>query len=105
MITVSFTKTSQLLTSFELKGHSGFAQSGSDIVCASVSSAAYMTANTLTEIIGLNADITVDEGFMQVKLTKENALKAQDILRGFELHITELSKQYPKNINVIYSEV
>ncbi len=105
MITVSFTENSQLLTSFELRGHSGFAESGSDIVCASVSSAAYMTANALTEIIGLDADISVDDAFLKVKLTKENALKAQDILRGFELHITELSKQYPKNINVIYSEV
>ena len=105
MINICFIKDENLIVGFEIKGHSGYSDEGSDIVCASVSSAAYMTANTITEILGLSADISVDEGYMMMKLTSQNALKAQDILRGFELHVTELSKQYQINITVNYSEV
>ena len=105
MINICFIKKQNSLVGFELKGHSGYAEHGSDIVCASVSSAAYMTANTITEIIGVSADISVDDGYMKMKLTSQNALKAQDILRGFELHINELSQQYPINIKVQFSEV
>ena len=105
MIRIRFIKHQNFLEGFELKGHSGYAENGSDIVCASVSSAAYMTANTITEILGLGADISVSDGYMMMKLTSQDALKAQDILRGYELHVTELSKQYQINITVNYSEV
>lgn len=105
MIKIRFIKCQNSLIGFKLWGHSGYAERGSDIVCASVSSAAYMTANTITEILGLSADISVDDGYMMMKLTSQDALKAQDILRGFELHVTELSKQYQINIKVNYSEV
>ena len=39
--------------SFTIKGHSGFSEEGSDIVCAAVSSAAIMSVNTITEILGV----------------------------------------------------
>lgn len=105
MINIRFIKKENLITGFDIKGHSDYAKEGSDIVCASVSSAAYMTANTITEIIGVSADIEVNDGYMMMKLTSHDALKAQDILKGFELHMTELSKQYQINIKVNYSEV
>ena len=105
MINIRFIKEQNLLTGFIIEGHSGYAEQGSDIVCASVSSAAYMTANTITDVLGLDADIAVDDGYMKMKLTSQNALKAQDILKGFELHITELSQQYQINIKVEFSEV
>ena len=105
MIKICFIKDKNLITGFEMNGHSGYSEQGSDIVCASVSSAAYMTANTVTDVIGLSADISVDDGYMMMKLTSHDAMKAQDILRGFELHINELSQQYPINIKVNFSEV
>ena len=105
MINICFIKDKNLLLGFEMNGHSGYAEQGSDIVCASVSSAAYMTANTITEIIGVPAYIEVNDGYMMMKLTSHDALKAQDILRGLELHINELSQQYQINITVNYPEV
>ena len=38
---------------FIIKGHSGYGEQGGDIVCAAVSSAAYMVINTITDIFGL----------------------------------------------------
>ena len=65
-----------------------------------------MVANTITEIMGVGADITVDDnGSMTLYVTEKNAHKTKDILQGLELHLTELSKQYPKNVTITITEV
>ena len=94
MITVSFYVKKETV-GFELSGHSGYAEEGSDIVCAAVSSCAYMTANTLTEILGLNPEIEVSDGYMKLILSDSDALKAQNIMNGFRLHINALADEYP----------
>ena len=45
-----FANADGALLGFSVLGHSGLAQEGEDILCAAVSSAAYMTANTVLEI-------------------------------------------------------
>ncbi|MBQ8001593.1 MAG: ribosomal-processing cysteine protease Prp [Ruminococcus sp.] len=102
MTAVCFITSEELIIGFELKGHSDYAEEGSDIVCAAVSSAAYMTANTITDILCLEAEATADDGYMMMRLSSQDALKAQDILRGFELHMKELSQQYQNNIKVVF---
>lgn len=90
---------------FCMQGHSS--KSGDDeqgrLVCAAVSSAAYMAANTITEIIGDSADITVEEAKFELAITAPSE-ETLAVLAGLKLHLTELMDQYPKNINVI-SEV
>ena len=99
MIRVRFQTADGLLSGFHLSGHAGAGEYGQDIVCAAVSSAAYMTANTITEIVGATADITVDDGLMNLTVT--NRLKeCQDILSGFQLHIQAMAEQYPKRIQL-----
>ncbi len=105
MIKVSFALSNDFITGFTLEGHSGAGSEGNDIVCAAVSSAAYMTVNTITDILGLNPDIEVYDGFMAIKLSSAEFKKAQDILCGFRLHLTALSEQYQENITVKISEV
>ena len=51
MITVQFYSQAGLLTGFSLDGHAGRGEEGEDLLCASVSSAAYMTANTITDVM------------------------------------------------------
>lgn len=86
--------------SFKINGHSGSAESGQDIVCAAVSSAAYMAVNTITEILGEKVEASVRDGYMKVTLCSGTDA-AKDILRGLELHISELSKDYPDFIKII----
>ncbi len=95
-----------VLSGFNSKGHSGYSDAGSDIVCAAVSSVAYMVANTLTEVMHINADIKVDDsGEMTVIVSEKDAINSQDILKGLRLHIEELSLQYPKNVTITITEV
>ncbi len=86
---------------FSFEGHAGYAAHGSDIVCAAISSVAYMTANTIIEIMKVDADVSVDEnGEMTLKIPEESAEKTKELLLGLELHINELRKQYPKNVTI-----
>ncbi|MGN0453476.1 MAG: ribosomal-processing cysteine protease Prp [Ruminococcus sp.] len=105
MTNICFIKSQGLITGFRLDGHSGFAAEGEDIICAAISSAAYMTVNTITDVIGLDADTRVADGLLSMELSPRIAPEAQDILNGFLLHIKELSKEYPNNITVIITEV
>ena len=104
MIRVRFHTAHDAIIGFTIDGHAGAGVSGQDIVCAAVSSAAYMTANTVTEIIGATADITVDDGYMCVMLTDKIA-DCQDILSGFQLHLEALQEQYPKGVQLMNTEV
>ncbi|MEG0980129.1 MAG: ribosomal-processing cysteine protease Prp [Oscillospiraceae bacterium] len=106
MIVLKVFKTpSGLVTGFEVNGHSGFGESGEDIVCAAVSSVAYMTANTITDIMNVDAKISVKDGYMRLELKRADAKYAQEILKGFEAHIQCLADDYPKNIKVKFGGV
>ncbi|MGN1195936.1 MAG: ribosomal-processing cysteine protease Prp [Acutalibacteraceae bacterium] len=98
MITVSFYVKKDTV-GFEMSGHSGYAEEGSDIICSAVSSCAYMTANTATEILGLNPEIKVKDGYMKLIFNDAEALKAKDILNGFRLHMNALADEYPEYID------
>ena len=104
MIRINFFKENGLMSGFECKGHSMSAERGQDIICAAVSSACYMAANTVTEITKLDAEANATDGYMRLDV-KSSPEKAQDTLNGLHLHLTELEKQYPGNIKVIITEV
>lgn len=105
MTRVEFRYSGDKLCGFTISGHSGYAEEGEDIVCAAISSAALMTANTVTEIRHINAEITQDDGFLSLDLSGDEAAKADDLLAGLQLHLTLLSKEYPQFITVNNSEV
>ena len=63
-----------------------------------------MAANTITDVIGTKADASADEGKMSLKVY-EPCERTETVLRGLELHLRELSKQYPDNIKIIYGGV
>ena len=105
MIQAVFTVESKIITGYEISGHSDFSEQGSDIVCSAVSSAAYMTANTITEVQHLNAEITVNDGFMKLNLSQQDAKTAEVILNGFLLHLNSLKEEYKEFIKVKISEV
>ncbi len=105
MISASFRYKDGTIVGFSIEGHAGAGFSGEDIVCAAVSSAAYMTANTVTDVCGVPADITVDDGVMYLSLTETHDHTARAVLEGFFLHMHGLQEQYPKRIQVLKTEV
>lgn len=98
-----FTQTDGELAGFRVTGHNGDA--GRDILCAAVSSAAYLVANTVTEVIRADAEIAVEDGYMLVRVAPGQVKSCRSIFEGFKLHMKGLEEQYPKNIIVSYTEV
>lgn len=101
MTRVRFSADEKGLYGFEISGHSS--EDGDDeigkIVCAAVSSAAYMAANTVTDIIGDKAEIFVDDAVMRFYVKNPSDCTAK-VLEGLRLHLTELSEQYGSNITI-----
>ncbi len=107
MINVNiFVLNSGEIVGFDMSGHSNYSEIGKDIVCAAVSSAAYMAVNTLTDVVKIPVDVSIhDEGQMYVVIDSKDAVACSDILKGLKLHLQSLEETYPKNIKVSYAEV
>lgn len=101
MTCVKFLFKGESLSGFEIKGHSSSDCNDAEgkIVCAAISSAAYLTANTIIEVIGDECEAQVDDAkmFINVKAPSKDTITA---LEGLKLHLTELSKQYSKRIKI-----
>ena len=93
------------IVGFHLTGHSEMDEYGKDVLCAFVSSAAYMTANTVTDIIGAEAQARADDGDMYVRISDSYADRCRDIFSGFRLHLENTREQYPEYLKVIITEV
>ena len=93
------------LCGFDVQGHSGSAVAGRDIVCAAVSSAVYMAANTLTEVCGCKADMQQADGLLRCTVGDVDTNKAQEVLKGLHIHLQGLSAQYPQFITIQLTEV
>lgn len=109
MIKVRFFNNCSAVCGFEISGHAGYADKGHDIVCASVSSAVQMVANTVTEVIGVKAAVSNVDGTITLRLghcsDEEKLASAQAIIEGLRLHLSILSKQFRGTISIEDSEV
>ena len=99
MTAAMFLSKNGTLCGFILNGHAG-----KRVLCAAVSSAALLTANTITEICGCEAAIEEADGFLSLRVLDEME-KAAPHLLGLRLHLTQLREQYPKHIQVETTEV
>ncbi len=101
MTSVKFIYCNKNIIGFTVKGHSTTSQKDLDgkLVCSAVSSAVYLTLNTVTDVIGAKADIELNDGFVNFKLL-DKVSECQDVLKGFSLHMNALSEQYKHNIEI-----
>lgn len=102
MTTVKFLNDKNGLYGFEIIGHSTTDCDDTEgkLVCAAISSAALMAANTVTDVIGDTAAAKAEDGKMSLKI--ENPSNSSSaVLAGLKLHLNELSVQYPQKIRII----
>lgn len=105
MIQIVFNGANSRIKGFHVSGHGTANEDDFEgsIVCAAVSSAVYLTVNTLTEIIGAKVSVS-DSGDNFDVAVLSHCSESQPTLQGLHLHCSALSEQYPKRIK-IYSEV
>ena len=103
MIKATFYKDSEKgsFFGFNVKGHSGYAESGSDIVCASVSSMVMLFVNMADGVLSLPFDFQSDEeaAMVDFKFKEINEMAIKSLLCFYEC-VESVSSEYPAFVKV-----
>lgn len=103
MIRAVFYRSDGLFSGFDISGHAGYAEAGSDIVCASVSSAVQFAVNILDEF-DCEPRVSVESNLISCRITaSENTAGA--VLEVFRNHLESVLEEFPKTIKITISEV
>ena len=93
------------ITGFSVSGHSGYAEAGSDIVCAAVSAVVTMAEATINDVCGAKAKVRVKEADARITLTLPTSCdeeeSVQAVLAGMMLTLVSLAEQHPDYIEVL----
>lgn len=103
MIIIEVTSINNEIVSIEMNGHSGYAESGKDIVCAGVSSLVYAAINSFDSIE--EQRISIDDGMLKLnlrgkKVSDHDQIVLKVMLNGFSM----IAGQYKKNVKIIKKE-
>ena len=74
MTTVIFYKSNGVYYGFEEQGHTGYGESGDDVLCAALSSMTMLIINAIEVSYGASVDYTIDEKTTDIKLIAKCAL-------------------------------
>ena len=93
------------ITGFSVSGHSGYAEHGSDIVCAAVSAVVTMAEATINDVRGAKAKVRVKEEDARITLTLPTSCdeeeSVQAVLAGMMLTLCSMRDDYPDYIEVL----
>ena len=93
------------ITGFSVSGHSGYAESGADIVCAAISAVVSFAEATINDVLGEHAKTRVNEDEARITLTLpatcESEEAVQAVLSGMMLTLCSLRDDYPDYIEVL----
>lgn len=84
-----------------MKGHSGYAKAGEDIVCSSISTACIMTANLMDKLnLRYNIlDLVCEEGYFRLQVKASDAITL-GVFENLVETLNSLSEQYPKYLKL-----
>ncbi|MCQ2437870.1 MAG: ribosomal-processing cysteine protease Prp [Clostridia bacterium] len=92
------------------EGHSGYAEAGSDIVCAGISALTLSILNGLENILQVPVEARQDDqnGYLYVRLTPEASdsqiTQAQVLMRTLLEGLQAMEKEYPRYLHIILKE-
>ena len=107
MTTVTFYMEGERIVGFTVQGHSGYADEGSDIICAAVTSAVRLTECAINDVLGLEAAVKVREKDASITLKLPSSLgqtnesTCQALLTALMVHFVQLAEEYPDHISVL----
>ena len=93
------------IVGFSVSGHSGYAEAGSDIVCAAISAVVTMAEATINDVCGAKAKVRVKDDDARITLTLpascDEEESVQAVLAGMMLTLISLRDDYPDYIEVL----
>ena len=105
MTRCEFFTENERITGFSVSGHSGYAEAGTDIVCAAISAIVTMAEATINDVCGAKAKVRVKEDDARVTLmlpaSCDEEETVQAVLSGLMLTLISLREDYPDYIEVL----
>jgi len=105
MTRCEFFTEGERITGFSVSGHSGYAEAGSDIVCAAISAVVTMAEATINEVCGAKAKVRVKDEQARVILMLpavcDEEETVQAVLAGMMLTLCSMRDDYPDYIEVL----
>ena len=74
MTTIIFYKTDGFYYGFEEQGHTGYGESGDDVLCAALSSMTMLIINAIEVSYACDVEYTIDEQTTDIRLIAKSAL-------------------------------
>lgn len=105
MTKVIFLRRRGQFIGFEATGHSGYADEGSDIVCAAVSAVTQTAAIQAEAVLNMKNAVETDEAGAKLRVVGEGGEAWNSSLTSMEIFLRELAKQYPKHLTTHITEV
>ena len=105
-----FVDSASRITGFSIKGHSGYAEEGSDIVCAGISALVITIENALCQLLKLSpVERGGEDGFLEVllpeKLTDNQMRDAQLLLSTLHIGLESIAQAYPDYVRLTVRKV
>ena len=105
MTRCEFFTEDERITGFSVSGHSGYAEAGSDIVCAAVSAVVAMAETTINDVCGAKAKVRVKNEDARITLTLPTSCDEEEtvqaVLAGMMITLCSLRDDYPDYIEVL----
>lgn len=74
MTKITFYKTGGVFYGFEEQGHTGYGESGDDVLCAAISAMTMLIINAIEVSFACNVDYNIDEKTTDIKVIVRSAL-------------------------------
>lgn len=111
MTKILFLKSDGVYYGFEETGHTGFAQSGEDILCSAISAMTMLVINTIEVAIGSDVEYTIDDDTTNIKVLAKGALRQYEsdenkrfavssVLTGYYIQLNDMIEDYYKYLDV-----
>ncbi len=94
MTTITFYKTDGFYYGFEEQGHTGYGESGEDILCSALSSMTMLIINAIEVTYDCNVDYTIDEETTDIRLIAKSALPKYEKDEKKQFAVEGLIKAY-----------
>ena len=111
MTTITFYKADGFYYGFEEKGHTGYGESGDDVLCAALSSMTMLIINAIEVSYASDLDYQIDEKTTDIKLIVKSALPKYEkdekkqyavsgLIQAYFFQLMDLVEEYYEYLDV-----
>ena len=111
MTTVVFYKTGGVFYGFEEQGHTGYAESGDDVLCAALSSMTMLLINAIEVSYACDVDYKIDEKTTDIRVIAKSALPKYEkdekkqfavsgLIQAYFFQLMDLVEEYYEYLDV-----